>query len=396
MKKKCVLAYSGGLDTSAIIPWLQENCNLDVIAYCCNVGNLPPAQFLKERAIRLGASEFVYEEAESEFVQEYVNPMLQSGATYYDDYFLGTAIARPLIAKKVSIFAKDIQADFIAHGATGKGNDHLRFERAWAYLCPNINVIAPWKIWDYRSREELVSYLKEKNFVWGDSSKRYSVDVNTFHRSCEGGELEDIQIPYSRNEVHEWLSFGAKKPEDILLTINKGIVVAVNGESLTPHETLALLNKKAGKFGIGLCDIVEERSNGIKSRGIYETPGGTLIHTVIKAMKQICWSRELYSISQMMADRYGQLIYDGLWFGDSRHALQSFFVQACEMLSGEIHLELNPGVVRILKRSSPNSLYKPQIVSFESDSLDIHKAALGYTKIMNLSSLIQGKREAGI
>jgi argininosuccinate synthase len=394
--KKCVLAYSGGLDTSAIIPWLKEHYNMEVIAYCCNVGNLPPKEFLKERGMKLGASDFVYEEAESEFVSDYVYPMLKSGATYYDDYLLGTAIARPLIAKKVAQFAKKIQADFIAHGATGKGNDHLRFERAWAYLCPQIDIIAPWKIWKYRSREELVAFLEEKNYQWGDSSKRYSVDVNTFHRSCEGGDLEDLQTQYIKKEVHEWLSFEMPGPESILLKIDRGTVTSINGENLPPHEILLLLNKKAAKFGIGLCDIVEERINGIKSRGIYETPGGTVIHSALKALKQLCWSRELYTLSQVMADKYGQIIYDGLWFSDSCHALEGFFTMASEKLSGEIHLELNPGLVRVLGRKSPYSLYRPDVVSFESDSMDIHKAALGYTKIMSLTSLIQGQREAGL
>ena len=360
------------------------------------MGNLPPKEFLKERALVLGASDFVYEEAESEFVRDFVYPMLKSGATYYDDYLLGTAIARPLIAKKVAAFAKSVQADFIAHGATGKGNDHLRFERAWAYLCPNIDVIAPWKIWNYRSREELVGYLEEKEYLWTDSAKRYSVDLNTFHRSCEGGDLEDIQIPYSRSEVHEWLSFKNISPEKVLLKIDQGIVSAINSVSLAPNEILTLLNNKAAKFGIGLCDIVEERVNGIKSRGIYETPGGTVLHVALKSLKQICWSRELYSLSQIMADKYGQIIYDGLWFSDTKNALESFFSMAGEKLSGEIHLELNPGLVRILGRKSSNSLYRPDVVSFESDSMDIHKAALGYTKIMGLSSLIQGQREAGL
>lgn len=394
--KKCVLAYSGGLDTSAIIPWLKENFKVDVIAYCCNVGNLPPIKFLEERAFKLGACDFFYEEAESEFVADFVYPMIRSGATYYDDYLLGTAIARPLIAKKVAEFAKRVQADFIAHGATGKGNDHLRFERAWAYLCPEIKIIAPWKVWSYRGREELVSYLGEKGYYWDDSPKRYSVDVNTFHRSCEGGDLEKIQFPYISSDIHEWLSFNNPRPEKILLKFDQGIATALNGENLLPHELLAALNIKVAKFGIGLCDIVEERVNGIKSRGLYETPGGTVLHSAIKAIKQLCWSRDLYTLSQSMADKYGQIIYDGLWFSDSRQALESYFSKASEMLTGEIQFELSSGSMRILERRSPFSLYRPDIVSFESDFMDIHQASLGHTKIMCLTSLVQGQRERTI
>ena len=393
MKKKCLLAYSGGLDTSAIIPWLIENYDVEVIAYCCNVGNLPPAEELKERALKLGAAEFIYEEAEAEFVKDYVFPMLKASATYYDDYLLGTAIARPIIAKKAAEYALEIGADFLAHGATGKGNDHIRFERAWAYLAPMIEVIAPWKVWPYRSREELVCFLQGKNFEWGDSSKRYSVDVNTFHRSCEGGDLEDIGQSYSKEDVHDWLSFTQKDPKELKILFKNGVIEAINDNKLGPKDALNFLNSEASKFGIGLCDIVEERTNGIKSRGIYETPGGTVAHIALKSLKQICWSREMYFLAQTMADRYGQIIYDGLWFSDSRIALEGFFETACQKMSGEVLLELNCGFVRVLSRKSPFSLYRPDVVSFESDSLDIHKASLGFSKIMNLSSLIQGQRE---
>lgn len=393
MKKKCVLAYSGGLDTSAIIPWLKENYQVEVIAYCCNVGNLPPEEELKERALELGASEFVFEDAESEFVSEYVFPMLKASATYYDDYLLGTAIARPIIALKAAEFALKIGASFIAHGATGKGNDHLRFERAWSYLAPQVEVIAPWKLWSYKSREELVSFLATKNYAWGDHTKRYSVDVNTFHRSCEGGDLEDIAVEYSKEEVHQWLSFGFKEPKKLKLSVVNGTIEAINDEKFNPKEALELLNSEASKFGIGLCDIVEERINGVKSRGIYETPGGMVSHVALKALKQICWSRELFSLAQMLADKYGQIIYDGLWFSDSRNALESFFNKASEKVTGEVIVELNNGFVRVLSRKSLYSLYRPDIVSFESDSLDVNKASLGYSKMMTLSSFIQGQRE---
>jgi argininosuccinate synthase len=394
MKQKCVLAYSGGLDTSAIIPWLKENYQFDVIAYCCNVGNLPPEQELRDRALQLGAVDFVYEDAEDEFVSDYVYPMLRSGATYFDDYLLGTAIARPLIGARVAAFAQRIGARAIAHGATGKGNDHIRFERAWAYLCPDLEVIAPWKIWSYRSREELIAYLGERGMPWGQGKKTYSVDVNTFHRSCEGGDLETIEKPYAQSDVYEWLSLNPpSEPTLVTLGVENGLITTLNGKTQSPRQVLEQLNMLGSKYGIGVCDIVEERANGIKSRGVYETPGGTLAHTAIKALRQICWTRELYQTYQPMSDRYGTLVYDGLWFSDARLALEGFFAAASNNLSGSVTLRLQASHCAVLNRESPYSLYNPNVVSFESDSLDIHKAALGYTKILTLSSLLQGQRQ---
>lgn len=397
MKNKCVLAFSGGLDTSGIIPWLKDQYDFEVIAYCCNVGNLPPEVELRERALALGASDFVYEDAQDEFVSSYVFPMLRAGATYFDDYLLGTAIARPLIAEKVASFARSIGAHVLVHGATGKGNDHVRFERAWAFLCPEMKVIAPWKIWNYRSREELVSYLHSKNYVWKENKKNYSVDLNTLHRSCEGGDLESIEQFYSPSEVQNWIQVQPDlEAQVIALTFEKGYPTKINGRALSPKETVETLNAFGSRYGIGLCDIVEERANGIKSRGVYETPGGTIIHVGLKALKQICLSRELYNLAKQMSDQFGELIYDGLWFSDSRFAVDSFFEKMSERVSGEISLQLSAGGTRVMSRRSEYSLYSPGLVSFESDEMDIHKAALGYTKILTLSSLVQGQRERKI
>jgi argininosuccinate synthase len=394
MKKLCVLAYSGGLDTSAIIPWLKDNFDFEVIAYCCNLGNLPPKSELRDRALQLGAKEFIYEDAQAEFVSDYVFPMLRGGATYFEDYLLGTAIARPLIAKKVAAFAKSRGAKCIAHGATGKGNDHIRFEKSWAFLCPDIEIIAPWKIWSYRSREELIAFLATKNCNWNEGKKTYSVDVNNFHRSCEGGDLENIETPYSPLEVQKWIPVvNSSGSCEIQLQIQDGQIAKLNGKACEPKEILESLNTYGSSYGIGICDIVEERTNGIKSRGIYETPGGTIAHVALKALKQICWSRELYLLSQTMSTQYGRLIYDGDWFNDTRQAVDCFFKAAGQKLSGEVTLQLAEGKARVLARKSPYSLYRPNVVSFESDSLDIHRASLGYTKILTLSALIQGQRE---
>lgn len=397
MKNICVLAYSGGLDTSAIIPWLKQQYDLDVIAYCCNVGNLPPEAELKERALKLGAIEFIYEDAQSELISDFVYPMLSAGAHYMDDYLLGTAIARPLIAAKVAAFAKLRQAEFIAHGATGKGNDHIRFERAWAYLCPDVKIIAPWKIWKYRGREELISFLSTQGLNWGDSNKTYSVDVNTFHRSCEGGDLENIESRYSKNEVLDWLKINNKETAtEISVVVQHGRIIEINGQALSPKNAIEKLNLLGASYGVGLCDIVEERINGIKSRGVYETPGGTITHEVLKALKQICWSRELYLIAQHMGNQLGTIIYDGQWFSDQCAAVNGFFESACKKLSGEVQLQISNCSVRILSRKSSHSLYRPEVVSFESDELDIHQAAMGYTKILTLSSMIQGSRERSV
>jgi argininosuccinate synthase len=320
--------------------------------------------------------------------------MLRGGATYFEDYLLGTAIARPLIAQKVAAFAKLKGAKFLSHGATGKGNDHIRFEKAWAFLCPEMEIIAPWKIWSYRSREELILFLAKNGLKWGECKKTYSVDVNTFHRSCEGGDLENIEASYSLADVQEWLAHESlTDPLELVVRVTQGEIKEINGKKMDPKEILETLNVYGSSYSIGICDIVEERANGIKSRGIYETPGGTISHLVLKSLKQICWSRELYSLSQSMSDEYGELIYDGNWFNDAREAIDTFFKTASKRLCGEITLQLCAGSMRILSRKSPYSLYQPSIVSFESDSLDIHKAALGYTKILTLSSMIQGQRE---
>jgi len=261
-------------------------------------------------------------------------------------------------------------------------------------LCPDVAIIAPWKIWSYRSREELISFLKTKNYSWGDGKKTYSVDLNTFHRSCEGGNLENIESPVLSEDVCDWISFSHETVPVILkLELECGRITKIDDQSLTPKDTIEKLNSIGSSYGIGVSDIVEERINGIKSRGIYETPGGTIAHLAIKTLKQICFSRDLYQTSQRLGDLYGQLIYDGEWLSDTRLSLEQFFLGASKKLSGKISLRIQYGSVQVYTRQSQFSLYNPTVVSFESDSLDIHKASLGYTKIMTLSSRLQGHRE---
>lgn len=393
MKNKCLLAYSGGLDTSAIIPWLKKNLNLEVIAYCCNVGNLPPKEELKKRALDLGAHDFIYEEVQEEFASRFVFPLLKANATYLDDYLLGTAIARPIIALKMAEQAKTLGASILVHGATGKGNDHLRFEKAWAFLCPDAKIIAPWKIWNFKGREDLVCFLKSVGYTWPNGKNLYSVDLNVFHRSCEGGELEDIDVEYSSATL-QWISPQyTNTSEKLLLFFEKGDLKKINGKLLTPLQALEVLNSIGAKYGIGLCDLVEERSNGLKSRGLYETPGGTLIQRALTCLKQICWERELFLEASNLGSTYGKLIYDGHYFNDLRKSLDAFFHRASEKLTGEIILGVTWKSISILSRKSPYSLYNSNLVSFESDTMDINQAALGFTHIKTLSDKQAGKAQ---
>ncbi len=396
MKKRILLAYSGGLDTSAILIWLKKTYQADVIAYCCDVGNLPEPAFLEKRARDLGAVDFIFDDASEEFVSDYVYPMLRSGATYFDDYLLGTAIARPLIGMKAAVAAKKLGATHLAHGATGKGNDHIRFERSWAYFAPKLEIIAPWKIWNYKGRTDLANLLRENGHEFGDSVKEYSVDCNLLHRSCEGGILESIEKDYEPSRIQEWV---AVKPAPTLaasrkvtLTFDKGVLVALDGKSLTPAQSLIALNELAGAYGIGMADLVEERVNGIKSRGIYETPGGTVIQKALRALKATCFSRELYELSQSNAVAYGKLVYDGLWFSDARLAVESLSKQAATVLNGSIDFTFSWKEARISGRQSLDSLYDERGVSFEQDVESMNHDALGYTRILTASSRRQGER----
>ena len=394
MSKLIILAYSGGLDTSAILPWLKEEMDADVVAYCCDVGNLPDQHVLEKRALELGASRVVFEDMKDVFARDYVYPLIRAGATYHEDYLLGTAIARPLIAERVAILAKSLGADAIAHGATGKGNDQIRFERAWAYLAPELSVIAPWRKWNFKSRTDLVKYLADKGFDFDcEVNPKYSVDANLMHRSCEGGELEDLGVCYDKSIVLEMvkanIQSGTGQGVDILF--EQGIPVTLNEERMSPAALLERLNQIGGANGIGIADLVEERINGIKSRGIYETPGGTILHYASRSLKQICWSRDLLQLSLRVAQTYGELVYDGLWHSDAREALEAYFIRAANSLNGHVELEIISGQMFIKKRSSPHTLYDKDLVSFEDDIFDINKSADGYLNILNLS-----QRRAGL
>lgn len=394
MTKKILLAFSGGLDTSAIIPWLKDTYNAEVIAYCSDLGNAPDGEFLKTWSKKLGASEFIFEDLKDKFAQDFAFLAVRANATYQDDYLLGTALGRPLIAERMAYYAKKLGCDAIAHGATGKGNDQLRFEKSWAYLVPDIEVIAPWKKWNFTGRKELIEYLATKGIHFENKEKLFSVDVNLFHRSCEGGVLENVTREYNPAEVYEWVA----TPQNILkdaVTVNiafkNGLPVAVNGNTMGPAALLTQLNQVAGAAGVGVLDLVEERTIGIKSRGVYETPGGTLLHLAAKNLKHLNWNRELQNMARNIGEAYGAAIYDGHWHSPARFAAEAFFTEAGKSLTGEITLKLEAGQTRVVARQSNFALYDEAGVSFEIDSYQMNKHANGYSK-----TVCYGPWKAGI
>ena len=399
-KMKVLLAFSGGLDTSAIIPWLKETYGAEVIAYCSDLGNGPDADHLDAWARKLGASDFIIDDLRDEFAQNYVFPAIRAGAVYQDDYLLGTALARPLISERMAQYALKLDANAIAHGATGKGNDQIRFERSWAYLVPHIELLAPWKLWSFTGRSDLAEYLTEKGFPTNAEEKIYSIDENLLHRSCEGGVLEHLDKEYDPNEIYEWVTppealSKVAEPTRVAIAFDKGLPVAVNGRKESPATILSLLNEYAGNAGIGVLDLVEERSIGMKSRGIYETPGGTLLLHAVKALKHMCWDRSLLTTSRLLGLQYGEMIYDGLWHTETRQAIEAFFYKATETLTGSISMSLEQGQIRIIKRESVFSLYDADSVTFEQDKEGIHKAAAGYCQIARYNQWRQGMRKSG-
>lgn len=393
--KKIVLCFSGGLDTSAIVLWLKQTYDADVIAYCCDVGNLPPEEKLREKAFKLGASDFIFEDLKDNLAQNFVFPLLRSGAQYQGEYFLGTAIARPLIAERVAYYSKIVGAEAISHGATGKGNDQIRFERAWAYLAPDLKVVAPWKEWEFKGRQDLINYLAKHGFEYdGEVHPSYSVDANLFHNSTEGNVLEDIGKEYNEEEILQLIQPPSKTMKDashVTIQFENGLPVSINDEKKTPAEILQALNQIGGQHGIGIVDLVEERVNGIKSRGIYETPGGTLLYKALQGLKQICWGREVFGTAAYLGNLYANLVYDGLWHSDARNNIEAYFAEAGKRLTGSVGLKLIQREVFITHRQSEFSLYNQQMVSFEEDNYGINKAAKDYCKVVNYSQWQAGK-----
>lgn len=393
-----LLAYSGGLDTSAIIPWLIETYGAEVIAYCSDLGNSPDEALIKERALRLGAKTFIFEDVKTEFAQDFVFPLLRAGAVYQDDYLLGTAIARPLIGERLAQVAKDHGAAAVAHGATGKGNDQIRFERALSYLAPDVEIIAPWKIWDFKGRDDLLGYLTAKGFDFPVEDKTYSEDVNLLHRSCEGGVLEAIDQPYNAGEVLDWLRPAAtpKAAEQVAITISQGLATHIDDKPMTPLAIVECLNALGMAHGIGVVDLVEERFNGVKSRGIYETPGGTILHAALKAIKHVCWNTTTQKLSRTLADEYADLVYNGMWHSTARQGLEAYFAACAPYLNGTIKLKLHNGHVQVVSRHPVASLYDQKLVSFDEDSHGLNEAARGFCRTINFSSQAEGRQHENL
>ena len=371
--KKVVLAYSGGLDTSVIAKWLMETHGLEVITFTADIGQGEETKEAKAKAKKLGIKKIYIEDLREEFVKDYVYPMFRANAIYEGEYFLGTSIARPLISKRLVEIAKKEKADFICHGATGKGNDQVRFELAAYALNPKIQIIAPWREWEFVSRSDLMKYArKHKIAVDYDKGKTspYSMDANILHTSYEGGILED---PWKKPEESMWLRTKSlekskSRSQTIELTFHRGNIVSINNKKMSPSKILNSLNILAGSHGIGRDDIVENRYVGIKSRGCYETPGGTIYYKAHKAMESITLDREVLHLKEDLTNRYSRLIYNGYWFSPERESIQSLVDQSQERVSGVVKVKLYRGNVVVQGRKSPNSLYSEDLSTFENDS----------------------------
>lgn len=385
---KVVLAYSGGLDTSIIIPWLKENYdNCEVIAVCGDVGQGDELDVVHDKALASGASKVYIADLKEEFVRDYVYPVIRSGAIYEGGYLLGTSCARPLIAKALVEVAKKEGADYIAHGATGKGNDQVRFELTIKALSPETKIIAPWRIWDIKSREDAVDFANAHNIPVPVTKKRpYSMDRNVLHLSHEGADLED-----PANEPLDDLYLICNRPEDapdepeyITLTFEKGNAVKLNGEELTPLAMLEKLNELGAKHGIGILDIVENRLVGMKSRGVYETPGGTILHVAHQGLESLTLDRSTMEFKAHAAVKYAQLVYDGLWYTPLKEALDAFIDKTQETCSGEVRLKLYKGSVTTAGMTSPYSLYNEEFVTFGEDEVYNQADAEGFINLFGL------------
>ncbi|XBC38232.1 MAG: argininosuccinate synthase [Buchnera aphidicola (Floraphis choui)] len=390
---KVILAYSGGLDTSAIIPWIKENYSSDVVAFVADVGqSRNDLDNIEEKALQSGASQCIIVDLKEEFIQHYVYPTLQTGALYEGSYLLGTALARPIIAKAQVEIALKLGADGLCHGATGKGNDQVRFETTYAALAPQLKVIAPWREWNLRSREELLLYLKKRNIkTTATIEKIYSRDENAWHISTEGGILES---PWNRSKKDCWVwtvdPKNAPDESDIVsLKIKNGCVIAVNSVRLTPFQCLSELNLIGSKHGIGRVDIIENRLVGMKSRGCYETPGGTIIFNALRAIEQLVLDRESFKWRQTLGLEMSYVIYNGNWFSPIRKSIQASATELSSELNGEVVLELYKGVVNPIQKYSPNSLYSKEFVTFGSDNVYHQSDAHGFIKLFSLPSKIR-------
>jgi len=385
--KRIVLAYSGGLDTSVILTWLKETYGAEVVAYAADLGQGDDLDEVRQKALDTGAVEAIVEDLRTPFVRDYVWPMLRTGAIYEDGYLLGTSIARPLIAKGQVEAARRTNADAVSHGATGKGNDQVRFELGFAALGPDLQVIAPWREWDLNSRTVLLEYAERHGIPVGvTQEKPYSIDQNLLHTSYEGGILEDPWASPPKDMFQTTVDpvDAPDTPEAIELDFEQGDLVAIDGTGAEPHLLLARLNELAGRHGVGRIDIVENRFVGIKSRGVYETPGGTVIYRARQALETITMDREVLHLRNRMIPAYAEMVYNGFWFAPERITLQAMMDEAAKTVTGTVRLQLYKGGITTLGRKAPQSLYRADLSTFEADEVYDQQDAEGFIRLNGL------------
>ncbi len=396
--KKVVLAYSGGLDTSIIIPWLKENYdNCEVIAVSGNVGQGTELDGLEEKALKTGASKLYIEDLTKEFIEEYVYPTLKADAVYENKYLLGTSFARPIIAKRIVEIALAEGADAICHGCTGKGNDQVRFELAIKRFAPQMKIIAPWRTWEFKSREQEIEYAEAHDIPLKiNRETNYSKDKNLWHLSHEGLDLED---PWNEPMYDKILEMGVspeKAPDEptyITLSFEKGIPVALNGEKLDGPAMVAALNELGGKNGIGIADMVENRLVGMKSRGVYETPGGTILYHAHNKLEEICLDRDTYHYKQQVGIRFAELVYFGQWYTPLREALSAFVDSTQETVTGDVRLKLYKGNIIDAGVKSPYSLYDEDIATFDEDEVYDQNDSAGFINLFGLPIKVRAMKE---
>lgn len=392
--KKVVVAYSGGLDTSVILPWLQENYdNCEIVAFVADVGQgAEELEGIEAKALASGASECYVVDLKDELVENYIYPTLKTGAVYEGTYLLGTSMARPIIAKAQVEVARKVGADALCHGCTGKGNDQIRFESCFAALAPELTVIAPWRIWDLTSRESLLEYLAERDIPTAASAEKiYSRDANAWHISHEGGELED---PWNQPSKQVWTMTvdpidAPNEPEFLTISVVKGEITAVNGEEMSPYQTLMYLNEKAAAHGVGRVDIVENRLVGMKSRGCYETPGGTVMVEALRGIEELVLDKTTRKWKQTVAAEFSHLVYDGRWFTPLCASLLAAAGTLAEEMNGEVIVKMYKGSVQAIQKKSPNSLYSEEFATFGDDNVYDQSHAEGFIRLYSLSSRIK-------
>jgi argininosuccinate synthase len=396
MTRKVVLAYSGGLDTSVAVRWIAETYGCEIVCFCADVGQDEDLDAARAKALAVGAARALVGDLRLAFVRDYVWPALRAGALYEGHYLLGTALARPCIAKGLMDTVVTEDADAIAHGATGKGNDQVRFELAAYHFRPGIKIIAPWREWQFRGRRELIEYTKQHQIpIEATADKPYSVDRNLLHTSYEGGVLED---PWREPDPEMFqrtrdAERAPNTPRIIEIEVEHGDAVAIDGERLGPVEMLTRCNAIAGEHGVGRIDLVENRFVGMKSRGVYETPGGTVLHAARAAVESVTLDREVLRLRQDLMPRYAALVYNGFWFSPEREALQKLVDDIAQPITGTARIKLYKGALTVLGRKAPRSLYRPDIVTFEEDSVYDQRDAQGFIKLNALRLRIRSELE---